>query len=133
MGILLSVWVGDGKIIGWLVEGKRKWNLHWGPIWVGDETPTEVLESYVFIYTLHYTKENVKLASYLYINNNTTFIFPINETASSLSFNDGEILPEWVLIYLRGVFLFWSPSKIFDMEMELEWNGKWSLGALWTG
>ena len=49
MGILLSV--EDGKIIGWLVEGKRKWNLHWGPIWVGDETPTEVLEFYVFIYT----------------------------------------------------------------------------------
>ena len=25
------------------------------------------------------------------------------------------------------------PSKIFDIEIKLEWNGKWSLGAMWTG
>ena len=64
------------------------------------------MSSYIPSTILDYTKEDVKLALYLYVNNNTTFIFPINETASSLSFKDGEILPEWVLIYLRGVFLF---------------------------
>ena len=77
-----------------------------------------------------YTKEDAKLALYLYVNNNTTFIFPINLMSWDCKFFVFQWWGDssWMGIDLfKGVFLFWSPSKIFDMEMELEWNGKWSI------
>ena len=32
--------------------------------------------------------------------------------------------------FMKGV---WLPSKIFDIEIKLEWNGKCTLGAMWSG